>query len=112
VRALTHCDLYALDKADLQRVLRDQPRFARSILEVCRTRYNLDLASEQAFGELIAAFVEKAWRLPRAANPWSADCSMSISDVAARRTRFSRASLESYLSLAARTGSAASDSPC
>jgi glucose-6-phosphate 1-dehydrogenase len=59
VRALTHCDLYALDKVDLQRVLRDHPRFARSILDVCRDRYQLDLASEQAFGELIAAFVEK-----------------------------------------------------
>lgn len=60
VRALSHCDLYALDKADLQHVLRDQPRFAHTILEVCRDRYKLDLASEQAFGQLIAAFVEKS----------------------------------------------------
>jgi glucose-6-phosphate 1-dehydrogenase len=49
IRAKTHCDLYVLDKKSLNRVLRDHPQIANSILEISRTRYQLTLAAEEAF---------------------------------------------------------------
>jgi glucose-6-phosphate 1-dehydrogenase len=41
IRAATPCDLFVLDKADFQRVLRDFPQFASSLREQAKTRYNL-----------------------------------------------------------------------
>ena len=40
VRARSLCDLFVLDKADFQRVLRDQPQFAQAIRQVAMERYN------------------------------------------------------------------------
>jgi glucose-6-phosphate 1-dehydrogenase len=49
VRAREYCDLFVLEKGDFIRVLRDHPQFAQGILEVCRTRYKVTVAAEQAF---------------------------------------------------------------
>jgi glucose-6-phosphate 1-dehydrogenase len=43
VRAKTACDLMALDKTSLDRILRDHPQFADSVLQVAKERYNLNL---------------------------------------------------------------------
>ena len=49
VRAREYCDLFVLDKRDFNRVLRDHPEFARSILEASQARYKVSVAAEQAF---------------------------------------------------------------
>jgi glucose-6-phosphate 1-dehydrogenase len=49
VRAKTHCDLYVLDKKSFNRVLRDHPQLAKSILEISKTRYQLTVGAEEAF---------------------------------------------------------------
>jgi CRP-like cAMP-binding protein len=41
VRATTACDLFALDKADFRRFLKDQPNFAEKVGEVARQRYRV-----------------------------------------------------------------------
>ena len=43
VRARTSCDLFVLDKADFSRILRDNPQFAKAVLQVAKDRYNLNL---------------------------------------------------------------------
>ncbi len=49
-RARTSCDLFVLDKADFNRILRDNPAFADAIRQVAKTRYsvNIDHALESA----------------------------------------------------------------
>jgi glucose-6-phosphate 1-dehydrogenase len=49
VRAREYCDLFVLDKADFNRVLRDHPEFAKPILEASQARYKVSVAAEQAF---------------------------------------------------------------
>ena len=49
VRAREYCDLFVLDQRDFNRVLRDHPEFARSILEASKARYKVNIAAEQAF---------------------------------------------------------------
>src|SRR5262249_28922575 len=39
IRALTMCDLFVLDKADFNHVLKDYPEFAGSLREVVKKRY-------------------------------------------------------------------------
>jgi glucose-6-phosphate 1-dehydrogenase len=41
VRARTSCDLFVLDKADFDRILRDFPHFAESVMEVAKNRYSV-----------------------------------------------------------------------
>ena len=41
VRAATPCDLFVLDKADFQRILRDNPQFADGVVKVARERSTL-----------------------------------------------------------------------
>jgi glucose-6-phosphate 1-dehydrogenase len=43
VRARTSCDLFVLDKADFSRILRDNPQFAKAVLQVAKDRYDLNL---------------------------------------------------------------------
>jgi glucose-6-phosphate 1-dehydrogenase len=43
VRAKTLCDLFVLEQADFLRILRDNPRFAQSITQIARERYNRTL---------------------------------------------------------------------
>ncbi|CAN5915091.1 glucose-6-phosphate dehydrogenase [soil metagenome] len=43
VRALTTCDLFVLDRADLGRILRDHPQFANAITQIARERYNKNI---------------------------------------------------------------------
>jgi glucose-6-phosphate 1-dehydrogenase len=50
IRAKTHCDLYVLDKNSLNKVLKDHPQVAKLILEISKTRYQLTLGAEEAFG--------------------------------------------------------------
>jgi CRP-like cAMP-binding protein len=47
VKAKTTCDLFVLDKADLCRILREQPQFADTISQVARERYNKAVGTEQ-----------------------------------------------------------------
>jgi glucose-6-phosphate 1-dehydrogenase len=58
VRARTQCDLYVLDRQDFLRVLRDEPAVARQILEICKARYDLDAAGEQAFRQQLVRFLD------------------------------------------------------
>ncbi len=58
IRAKEYCDLFVLDKADFHGVLRDSPNFAKSILEICRERYNVDVAAEEAFERQISLLME------------------------------------------------------
>ncbi len=58
IRAKEYCDVFVLDKSDFNRVLRDTPQFATSILEVCRTRYHVTVAPEQAFDRQVSALLE------------------------------------------------------
>jgi len=46
VRAKTGCDLFALDKADFQRILRDHPQFADGVAKVARERYNVTFSAK------------------------------------------------------------------
>ena len=59
VRAKTQCDLFVLDKADLLKVLKDQPKFARSILEAYRHRYNREVDASEMFDPLLAGYLER-----------------------------------------------------
>jgi glucose-6-phosphate 1-dehydrogenase len=43
VRARTSCDLFVLEKADFSRILRDNPQFAKAVLQVAKDRYDLNL---------------------------------------------------------------------
>jgi glucose-6-phosphate 1-dehydrogenase len=47
VRAVTACDLFVLEKDDFAKVLREQPRFSASVLEIARQRYNVAVALGQ-----------------------------------------------------------------
>lgn len=49
IRATTYCELFVLEKADFSRVLRDSPQFAKSLLEVCQSRYKVQVQPDQAF---------------------------------------------------------------
>lgn len=59
VRARTQCDLYVLDKSDLMKVLRDHPKFARSILDAYCRRYNLVVDARQAFDTMLAGYLDR-----------------------------------------------------
>jgi glucose-6-phosphate 1-dehydrogenase len=49
VRAVTPADLFVLERDDFLHALRDQPLVARSILELCKARDDLDPAAVAAF---------------------------------------------------------------
>jgi glucose-6-phosphate 1-dehydrogenase len=51
VLAKSYCDFFVLDKADFMRVLRDHPRFLKSITEMARTRYDVSEAEMLLEGE-------------------------------------------------------------
>jgi glucose-6-phosphate 1-dehydrogenase len=51
VRAKTACDLMALDKTSLDRILHDHPQFAGSVLRVASERYNLNLPADQQLAD-------------------------------------------------------------
>ncbi len=59
VRARTQCDLYVLEKTDLMKVLRDHPRFARSILEAYSRRYEVELEAAEAFDGVLAGYLDR-----------------------------------------------------
>ena len=59
VRAKTQCDLYMLSKSDFMKVLKDHPKFARSILDAYCKRYDLVLDASQAFDSLLAGYLER-----------------------------------------------------
>jgi glucose-6-phosphate 1-dehydrogenase len=44
VRSKTPCDLFVLDKADFQRILRDHPQFADGVAKVAQDRYKVNLS--------------------------------------------------------------------
>jgi len=46
VRARTSCDLFVLGKADFSRILRDNPQFAKAVLQVAKDRYDLNLSPQ------------------------------------------------------------------
>ncbi len=46
VRARTSTDLFVLDKADFNRILRDNPQLAEAMKEVAKTRYRVNLTPE------------------------------------------------------------------
>ncbi|HEX8199555.1 MAG TPA: glucose-6-phosphate dehydrogenase [Isosphaeraceae bacterium] len=46
IRAAAPCDLFVLDKADFQRVLREFPQFAGSLREQAKARYQLQLPED------------------------------------------------------------------
>jgi glucose-6-phosphate 1-dehydrogenase len=58
VRAKTQCDLFVLGKNDFMKVLRDYPRFARSIVESCKKRYDLAAEAEQRFYEKLSRLLK------------------------------------------------------
>ena len=58
IRAKEYCDLFVLDKADFNSVLRDSPEFAKSILDICRQRYNVNVEAEEAFERQISLLME------------------------------------------------------
>jgi glucose-6-phosphate 1-dehydrogenase len=58
VRARQRCELFALHKADFNRVLRDHPQFAKPILEASRVRYRVNLAPDQAFDRQVTALLD------------------------------------------------------
>lgn len=41
VRARTSCDIFVLEKADFNRILRDHPQFAQGVMEVAKERYGV-----------------------------------------------------------------------
>jgi glucose-6-phosphate 1-dehydrogenase len=59
VRAKNQCDVFVLDKADFMKVLKDHPKFARSILEAYTRRYGEVIEAAQAFDTMIAGYVER-----------------------------------------------------
>src|ERR1043165_5170337 len=46
VRAKIPTDLYTLDKSDFSRILREHPRFAETIQQVAKERYNVTVKTE------------------------------------------------------------------
>jgi glucose-6-phosphate 1-dehydrogenase len=46
IRAMTICDLFVLDKADFNRVLKDYPEFAGSLREVVKKRYKVEIGAK------------------------------------------------------------------
>jgi glucose-6-phosphate 1-dehydrogenase len=57
IRGRQRCDLFVLDRDDFNRVLRDHPQFAQSILEASRARYQVSLSAEQAFDRQVTAML-------------------------------------------------------
>jgi glucose-6-phosphate 1-dehydrogenase len=53
VRARTQCDLFVLEKSDFVKVLKDHPKFARSILETSKRLYQLSPDAEEALAAQI-----------------------------------------------------------
>jgi glucose-6-phosphate 1-dehydrogenase len=49
VRAKSYCDFFVLDKSDFTRVLRDRPKFLKSIMEIAQARYNV--SAEEVLSE-------------------------------------------------------------
>jgi glucose-6-phosphate 1-dehydrogenase len=41
VRAKSYCDFFVLDKSEFTRVLREHPRFLKSMMEIAQARYNI-----------------------------------------------------------------------
>jgi glucose-6-phosphate 1-dehydrogenase len=58
IRTRQQCDLFALDKADFLRVLRDHPEFAKPILEAGRERYRVTVSHDEVFDRHIRALLE------------------------------------------------------
>jgi glucose-6-phosphate 1-dehydrogenase len=58
VQAIEDCDLFVLDKADFDKVLREYPEFARSILEIAKTRYKLSADGESMFDPRVQRFLD------------------------------------------------------
>ena len=59
IRGRQRCDLFVLDRGDFNRVLRDHPHFAQSILETSRARYQVTLSADQAFDRQVTAMLER-----------------------------------------------------
>ena len=59
VRARTQCDLYVLEKSDFIKVLKDHPKFARSILDAYCRRYNCVVEAEQVFDSVLAGYLDR-----------------------------------------------------
>ena len=45
VVARTSCDLFVLDKADFQRILREHPQFSQSVAKIAKERYDVTVSS-------------------------------------------------------------------
>ncbi len=58
VRAATYCELFVLDKADFNRVLRDHPQFAKTILDTARSRYKVKVEADQAFDRQVSLMMK------------------------------------------------------
>jgi hypothetical protein len=58
VRAVTACDLWVLERDDFLHALRDQPQVARRILELCKSRDDLDPQAVEAFQAQLARVVD------------------------------------------------------
>ncbi len=58
IRAMTYCELFVLEKADFNRVLRDHPHFAQSILDACQSRYKVKVEADQAFDRQVSLLME------------------------------------------------------
>lgn len=58
IRATTYCELFVLEKADFNRVLRDHPEFARSILDACQQRYQVKVQPDQAFDRQVSLLMD------------------------------------------------------
>jgi CRP-like cAMP-binding protein len=58
VRAVTTCDLWVLERDDFLHALRDQPQVARRILELCKSRDDLDPQAVEAFQAQLARVVD------------------------------------------------------
>ena len=57
IRGRQRCDLFVLDRGDFNRVLRDHPQFAQSILEASRARYQVTVSADQAFDRQVTAML-------------------------------------------------------
>jgi len=57
IRGRQRCDLFVLDRDDFNRVLRDHPQFAQSILEASRARYQVTVSADQAFDRQVTAML-------------------------------------------------------
>jgi len=57
VRAVSDCDLFVLEKADLMKALKDHPQFAGTILEVARERYHVTAPAEEIFDSEVGRFL-------------------------------------------------------